>query len=181
MRPEISALVRHIYPVLEDNENVCMYQPIQGVRRSLYFISHEKEETFNDEGRSFLNNYEAEYLKELCLYLTKQGYKQTEITIIAAYSGQMYCIREKMPRSTFGGVNICILDNYQGEENEIILISLVRSNKNGDIGFYLIHFVQCFEYSIPVAGSICQGCAISDYIKTLLSSRQGHTYPIFSI
>lgn len=135
MRPEISALVRHIYPVLEDNENVCMYQPIQGVRRSLYFISHEKEETFREEGRSFSNNYEAEYLKELCLYLTKQGYKQTEITIIAAYSGQMYCIREKMPKATFGGVNICILDNYQGEENEIILISLVRSNKNGDIGF----------------------------------------------
>jgi superfamily I DNA and/or RNA helicase len=64
-----------------------------------------------------------------------QGYKSSEITILAAYSGQMFCIREKMPRDDFEGITICVLDNYQGEENEIIILSLVRSNKKGDIGF----------------------------------------------
>lgn len=27
------------------------------------------------------------------------------------------------------------LDNYQGEESDIVLVSLTRSNKSGDIGF----------------------------------------------
>ncbi|CAG2196952.1 unnamed protein product [Mytilus edulis] len=135
MRPEISELVRHIYDVLIDNENVYEYPPIKGVRKSLFFITHNQKEVFKDEGRSYSNEHEAEYLKELCLYLLKQGYKPSEITIIAAYTGQMFCLKEKMPRSKFEGVNICVLDNYQGEENEIILLSLVRSNARGDIGF----------------------------------------------
>ncbi|CAC5364890.1 unnamed protein product [Mytilus coruscus] len=135
MRPEISELVRHIYDVLYDNENVFEYPPIKGIRKSLFFITHNKKEAFKDEGRSFSNEYEAEYLRELCLYLLKQGYKPSDITIIAAYTGQMFCLKEKMPRSKFEGVNICVLDNYQGEENEIILLSLVRSNDKGDIGF----------------------------------------------
>ncbi|XP_063433330.1 NFX1-type zinc finger-containing protein 1-like [Mytilus trossulus] len=135
MRPEISELVRHIYDVLIDNENVYEYPPIKGIRKSLFFITHNKQEAFKDEGRSYSNEHEAEYLKELCLYLLKQGYKPSDITIIAAYTGQMFCLKEKMPRSKFEGVNICVLDNYQGEENEIILLSLVRSNARGDIGF----------------------------------------------
>lgn len=32
-------------------------------------------------------------------------------------------------------VRVCNVDDYQGEENEIILLSLVRSNKNDSIGF----------------------------------------------
>jgi hypothetical protein len=33
------------------------------------------------------------------------------------------------------GVRVATVDNYQGEESDIVLISLVRSNENGDIGF----------------------------------------------
>lgn len=30
---------------------------------------------------------------------------------------------------------LCGIDNYQGEEKDIVIASLVRSNKRGDIGF----------------------------------------------
>ena len=33
------------------------------------------------------------------------------------------------------GVRVCAVDNFQGEENDIILLSLVRSNKTKQIGF----------------------------------------------
>ncbi|CAC5364919.1 NFX1-type zinc finger-containing protein 1 [Mytilus coruscus] len=135
MRPEISELVRHIYHTLYDNENVYEYPSVKGIRKSVFFITHNKIEVFKDEGRSFSNEYEAEYLKELYLYLLKQRYKPSDITIITAYAGQMTCLEEKLPSSKFKGVKICVLDNYQGEENEIILLSLVRSNTTGDIGF----------------------------------------------
>ncbi|XP_052076285.1 NFX1-type zinc finger-containing protein 1-like, partial [Mytilus californianus] len=135
MRPEISELVRHMYPKLYDNNNVLEYDNIKGIRQNLFFITHEYGEQYNRDGKSFSNEHEAEYVKELCTYLLKQGYKRSEITILAAYTGQMFLIRSKMPRVHFEGVNTCVLDNYQGEENEIILLSLVRSNDNGDIGF----------------------------------------------
>lgn len=135
MRPEISELVRHIYPVLEDNYNVHEYEDVGGISHNLFFVSHECPEQFNEDGKSFSNEHEAEYAKHLCTYLLKQGYQRSEITIIAAYTGQMFLLRSKMPRGQFEGVNICVLDNYQGEENEIVILSLVRSNEFGDIGF----------------------------------------------
>ena len=33
------------------------------------------------------------------------------------------------------GVKITVVDNFQGEENDIILLSLVRSNREAKIGF----------------------------------------------
>ncbi|XP_076070494.1 uncharacterized protein LOC143042123 [Mytilus galloprovincialis] len=135
MRPEISELVRHMYPKLYDNSNVLEYENVRGIRQNLFFINHEHHEQYNADGKSFTNEHEAEYVKELCTYLLKQGYKRKEITILAAYTGQMFLIRSKMPRAEFEGINISVLDNYQGEENEIILLSLVRNNENGDIGF----------------------------------------------
>ncbi|XP_063413105.1 NFX1-type zinc finger-containing protein 1-like [Mytilus trossulus] len=135
MRPEISELVRHMYPKLYDNSNVLEYENVRGIRQNLFFINHEHLEQYNADGKSFTNEHEAEYVKELCTYLLKQGYKRNEITILAAYTGQMFLIRSKMPRAQFEGINISVLDNYQGEENEIIVLSLVRNNNNGDIGF----------------------------------------------
>lgn len=32
-------------------------------------------------------------------------------------------------------MKITVVDNYQGEESDIILLSLVRSNENGNVGF----------------------------------------------
>ena len=33
------------------------------------------------------------------------------------------------------GVRVTVVDNFQGEENEIIVLSLVRSNDDNRIGF----------------------------------------------
>jgi superfamily I DNA and/or RNA helicase len=37
--------------------------------------------------------------------------------------------------STLRGVKITVVDNFQGEENDIMLLSLVRSNREARIGF----------------------------------------------
>ncbi|XP_060076919.1 NFX1-type zinc finger-containing protein 1-like [Ylistrum balloti] len=135
MRPEISTLVRDIYPVLEDNENVFKYDHVMGIEKDVFFISHNSQEDFGGDTRSFSNAHEACYVVALCRHLMKQGYAPNQITILAAYSGQMFCIRNKMPRNEFEGVRAVAIDNFQGEETDIILLSLVRSNKTGNIGF----------------------------------------------
>ena len=135
MRPDISQLLQGIYPNLVDNENVMEYPHVGGVRKDVFFISHSHKEDFRDDMRSYSNDHEAEFVKHLCNYLLLQGYSRTQIAILTAYSGQMFLLQEKMPKSEYEGVRICPVDNFQGEENDIILLSLVRSNTAGKIGF----------------------------------------------
>ena len=45
------------------------------------------------------------------------------------------------------GVKITVVDNFQGEENDIILLSLVRSNREARIGFLKIENRVCVALS----------------------------------
>ena len=51
------------------------------------------------------------------------------------YRGQVIEIRNKMNKSKIESVTVQTVDNYQGDENDIILLSLVRNNDKGEIGF----------------------------------------------
>jgi hypothetical protein len=64
-----------------------------------------------------------------------QGYTNKQITILTAYSGQVRLLRNDLRNLNITNVYVTSVDNYQGEENDIILLSLVRSNKRGIIGF----------------------------------------------
>jgi len=73
-------------------------------------------------------------------YLLQNNYKQEQITILSLYSSQALEIVKlankkdnwEMP---LDNVRITTVDNYQGEENDIIIISVVRSNRDNVIGF----------------------------------------------
>lgn len=39
------------------------------------------------------------------------------------------------PQKQDNGIRVATIDNYQGEESDVVIASLVRSNANGDIGF----------------------------------------------
>lgn len=49
--------------------------------------------------------------------------------------------------SRIAGVQITVVDNFQGEENDIILLSLVRSNEEGRIGFLATENRVCVALS----------------------------------
>ena len=59
----------------------------------------------------------------------------------------MHLISRKMPRREFEGVRVSSVDNYQGEENDLILLSLVRSNNDNDIGFLKMNNRICVALS----------------------------------
>jgi ATP-dependent RNA/DNA helicase IGHMBP2 len=50
---------------------------------------------------------------------------------ISPYSGQVTAAKEVLPKQ----IRISTIDSFQGQEKENIIISLVRSNDDGDIGF----------------------------------------------
>nr|XP_033785599.1 NFX1-type zinc finger-containing protein 1-like isoform X2 [Geotrypetes seraphini] len=158
MRSEIAKLLTpHIYDKLENHASVYQYERIKGVATNLFFVQHEHLEEHIREGKSHKNVHEAAFVKSLCRYFINQGYNRSQITVLTTYSGQLHCLRKLMPKADFEGVRVCVVDKYQGEENDIILLSLVRSNIEGRAGFLQIPNRICVALSRAKKGLFCIG------------------------
>ena len=170
MRPEISALMKHIYDDLENHESVEKYEDIKGMKKNMFFINHNYMEDSCNQSHSHVNEHEAKFLVALCRHLMQQGYKADQITLLTTYTGQMYAIRDCLQEedvikeplependSSVGCVRVTTVDNFQGEENDIILLSLVRSNKDEKVGFIKIVNRACVALSRARKGFYCIG------------------------
>ncbi|XP_043946062.1 NFX1-type zinc finger-containing protein 1 [Protopterus annectens] len=158
MRPDIARLLTpHIYDHLENHPSVLLYENIKGVMSNLFFLEHNFPEQEIIDGRSHQNKHEAEFVVALCQYLICQDYSPSQITVLTTYTGQLYCLRKLMPSKKFEGVKVHVVDKYQGEENDIILLSLVRSNKEGRVGFLRIANRICVALSRAKKGLYCIG------------------------
>ena len=156
MRPEFSQLLRDIYPDLQDNlARVLQHQPAEAVMKSMLFWSHRHVE---QSGRSISNLEEARRAVFLAEFLMASGIEAKQITILAAYQGQVTQIRNLI--STCGGgpnvklvqqeenkVQVCTIDMFQGDENDFIIVSLVRSNPSAAIGFLMEESRRCVAQS----------------------------------
>ena len=109
-----------------------------------------KEASFHEQfvGSSFgrINKGEAELtLKTLKDYFTKIGRQrvldeQIDVGIISPYRAQVQYLRSLIKKREFfkpyrSLVSVNTVDGFQGQERDVILISLVRSNEEGQIGF----------------------------------------------
>ncbi|GFS16024.1 NFX1-type zinc finger-containing protein 1-like [Elysia marginata] len=148
MRPEISKIMRHIYPDLKDHPVVSSYDIVQGVAKNFFLVKHTEAESSVEDTRSRANMFEAAYVTKLCSYLLLQGYEPSQITILATYAGQVLAIKKSMKVSNLNSpVRVTSVDNFQGEENDIIILSLVRSNENKSIGFLKVDNRVCVALS----------------------------------
>ena len=170
MRPEIATLMKHIYNDLENHESVEKYEDIKGMKKNMFFINHKYMEESSNQSHSHVNEHEAKFLVALCRYLLQQGYKADQIALLTTYTGQMYAIRDCLQEEdaireslraendpSVGGVRVTTVDNFQGEENDIILLSLVRSNKDEKVGFIKIVNRACVALSRARKGFYCIG------------------------
>ncbi|KAJ0068273.1 hypothetical protein NL108_004666 [Boleophthalmus pectinirostris] len=158
MRPDIARLLTpHIYSELENHPSVLQYENIKGLNTNLYFVEHKYLEEEIKDGRSHQNRHEAQFVVALCRYLLLQEYKPEQITILTTYTGQLFCLRKLMPASQFSGVKVHVVDKYQGEENDIVLLSLVRSNMQRRVGFLNIPNRVCVALSRAKKGLYCIG------------------------
>lgn len=124
---------------------------------NLFFVEHNFLEEPVQEGKSHQNDHEARFVVELCRYFLCQGYRPSQLTILTTYTGQLFCLRKLMPAKTFEGVKVRVVDKYQGEENDIVLLSLVRSNPEGRVGFLQIANRICVALSRAKKGLFCIG------------------------
>lgn len=102
----------------------------------MFFINHRQKETVKKDSCSRMNLHEASFIVALCKYLIQQGYETTQVTILAMYKAQLMKIKELLNgEPLLEQIRAATVDDYQGEENEIILVSFVRSNNEKIIGF----------------------------------------------
>lgn len=159
MRPEISRLVAPIYPALTDADAVGQYAHVKGVSKDVFFVEHRVSEERERENSSKRNKHEAEFIVALCKYLVQQGYQREQITILTTYVGQLFELRALLRAREIEGVRVSSVDNYQGEENDIVLLSLVRSNADNTIGFLRSSNRVCVALSRAKMGFYCIGNA----------------------
>lgn len=158
MHPEISSLITpSIYQKLEDADSVRRHPPVRGIKERLFFFNHshledsemgkqssivQKSEAAHQNGRS--NMFEAKMLLGLVQHLLLNGYSASQIVVLSMYKQQLRLLRtlakgdfpgSKLLNEKISDVRITTTDNYQGEECEVVLISLVRSNAEEKIGF----------------------------------------------
>ena len=91
------------------------------------------DEEMEPDGESRRNPSEAQFVWAKAKQLLERGLPGKDLAIIAPYAGQVRLLRSLGERHR--QVEIDTVDGFQGREKEVILISLVRSNTMGEIGF----------------------------------------------
>lgn len=66
--------------------------------------------------------------------LIKAGVKPVDIAVIAPYNMQVDLLRDRLC-SQHAGLEVKSVDGFQGREKEAVVISMVRSNATGEVGF----------------------------------------------
>ena len=103
-------------------------------------------ELLASDGLSRINPAEArQALQALRNYIERIGrdrilHERLDIGIISPYKGQVQLLRRMLRRDSYWKplrhlISVNTVDGFQGQERDIILISLVRNNEQGQVGF----------------------------------------------
>jgi len=143
MEPEFRRLLSSVYPALVDHPSVVQRADSKNAwgmgNVKSFFFTHEWSE-YKDESLSTYNEEEAKFVAGFYRHLQKNGVEHQRITILTFYNGQRKRILREIKNLTDIALpgtyhNVKTIDSYQGEENDIVLLSTVRSGDDGKIGF----------------------------------------------
>jgi superfamily I DNA and/or RNA helicase len=89
-------------------------------------------ESWNELLESRENDGEAGLAVRLVEELEASGLRDSDMAIITPYVAQVKKLRLLTPEKD---VEIGSVDSFQGREKEVVILSLVRSNEQGEVGF----------------------------------------------
>ncbi|KAI6264472.1 hypothetical protein MCOR28_011007 [Pyricularia oryzae] len=140
------------------------------------------------------NKFEATMVLALVRYLAQQGYGTDKMVVLTPYMGQLRLLHDTLIKDndpvlndldlsdllsaglmTFAAskvkkrpLRISTIDNYQGEESDIVIASLTRSNSQGEIGF------MAAQERLNVLITRARNCLIMiGNMDTFMNSRKG--------
>ena len=143
-RPSIAELYRWRYQKLGDLPSVIEGEEYRranaGFQYDFQFINVPDYKGAGEMQPSphFIQNLgEAEYAVAIYQYMRLLGYPASSISILTTYAGQRALIRDvlnhRCARNRLFGLPriVTTVDKYQGEQNDYVILSLVRTNRVG--------------------------------------------------
>lgn len=128
------------------------------------------QEEIEPDGMSKRNPQEGELVLKQVNALCEAGLRPSDIAVIAPYAAQVRWLRE---HAVFDQLEIDTVDGFQGREKEAVVMSLVRSNEIGEIGFLSdarrmnVALTRAKRKLILIGDSATLGS--NDFFKSLLS------------
>ncbi len=129
-------------PEVENRGILAWDSPIEWVDTTAFDTS----ESLSSYGVSRLNIKEAELvISQLKQYIGRIGTERMlderiDFGVISPYKAQVHYLRKLIKSDSFFRpfrklITIHTVDGFQGQERDVVIISLVRANENGQIGF----------------------------------------------
>ncbi|PQK14405.1 hypothetical protein BB8028_0004g13350 [Beauveria bassiana] len=133
MIPEIRQLVNLFYPGLRDHSSVLKREAINGIGLPLWWFDHAWSEQTGSgaSGHSIANNDEADMIIGFTKHLISCGTPVEKVTILSCYTAQQELINAKLEAQNIGLAICKTVDSFQGCENDVIILSIVRSPHPG--------------------------------------------------
>ncbi|KAL4480739.1 hypothetical protein ABPG72_014514 [Tetrahymena utriculariae] len=155
MRPELANFTRLFYSNKYNDDRVVKNRSCVSEISSvgMYLLPHTYPDQRMNEG-SYINQFEAYYIKFLAKRLSKK-YKQKQITILSMYKSQKILIESKLKKQHF--IEVFTVDEFQGNENDIIILSCVRSNREKQCGYITESHRINVAFSRAKIGFFCIG------------------------
>lgn len=159
---------------------------------------------YNGRGEStplphyYQNAGEAEYAVALFQYMRLCGYPADRITLLTTYNGQKQLLRDIVkrrcaPYAVFGSpAAIETVDKYQGQQNDYVILSLVRTKAVGHVrdvrrlvvalsrarlGLYVFGRAALFANCYELAPALSQLIDPPNALQLLLGESYGTTRP----
>ncbi|RGP72651.1 hypothetical protein FLONG3_6659 [Fusarium longipes] len=140
------------------------------------------------------NLFEALMVLKMVRFLSQNGYKTENMVVLTPYLGQLFLLKETLQQETdpvLGDIDshdlvraglitpaaakvnkrslrLSTIDNYQGEECDIVIVSLTRSNAAGDIGF-----LSARERLVVLLSRARCGMILFGNMETFMKSKKG--------
>ena len=104
----------------------------------MFFYHHDHRE--QEDENSFYNLHEVFMALHLALYLVREQacVSPHRITILTTYNAQLNQLENERAQGDWSWleeVRMAVVDSFQGEENDVIILSLVRNNTRNSVGF----------------------------------------------
>jgi hypothetical protein len=140
------------------------------------------------------NLHEALMVLKMVRFLSQNGYKTKNMVVLTPYLGQLFLLKETLSKETDSYLNdldshdlvraglmtpaaakvnkkslrLSTIDNYQGEECDIVIVSLTRSNASGEIGF-----LNARERLVVLLSRARNGMILFGNMETFMKSKKG--------
>lgn len=113
----------------------CIWYDTQGGDYPEQTSDDEKRAVMSASAGSKYNDMETAVVLDHVQKLVAAGVQPEMVGVISPYSAQVSLLKKNVASRFANRIEVATIDGFQGREKEVIVVSLVRSNDNREVGF----------------------------------------------